>query len=65
MKKSDGRGAARGLTLDNLEDSIGPLRDASAHTRVLKKLRDDATLKKQRATRAAQKSAATRPLSGK
>jgi hypothetical protein len=62
MKKSDGRGAAKGLTLDNVEDSIVALREVSAPTRNSKKLRDAARLKKQREERAKQKQqAASRP----
>lgn len=58
MKKSDGRGAATGLTIDNVEDSIVALRSASAATRNSKKLRDAARLKKQREERAKRKQSA-------
>ncbi|MGE0602631.1 MAG: hypothetical protein AB7O46_02465 [Xanthobacteraceae bacterium] len=55
MKQNDNRGAAKGLTLDNLEDMIGSLRHASAPTRNSKRRRDAARLKKSREARAKQK----------
>lgn len=50
-KKSDSRGAAKGLNLDNLEDMVVGLRHASESTRVAKKLRDTARVQKARADR--------------
>lgn len=62
LKKPQGHDAASGLTLDNLEDKIASLRDASSHTRNSKRLRDAARLKKQREDRAKLKlAAAARP----
>jgi len=62
LKKPHGQDAASGLTLDNMEDMIVSLREASSDTRNSKRLRDAARLKKQRENRAKLKlAAAARP----
>jgi hypothetical protein len=61
VKNPDGRGAAEGLTLDNLEDKIAALQDASAPTRNSKRRRDAARLKKKREEHAQAKLAAPLP----
>ena len=50
--KNDGRGAARGLTLDNMEVMSTGLRAASEPTRTAKKKRDTARYDKMREDRA-------------
>jgi hypothetical protein len=50
-KNAGGRGAAKGLNLDNLEDMVAGLRRASEPTRNSKRLRDAARYEKQRLAR--------------
>ena len=50
-KRPDSRGAAKGLTLDNMEDMAVGLRQASEPTRIAKKIRHTALVQKARANR--------------
>jgi hypothetical protein len=61
VKTPDGRGAAEGLTLDNLEDKMIALQNASAPTRNSKRRRDEARLQKKREEHAQAKLAAPLP----
>jgi hypothetical protein len=61
VKKPEGRGAAEGLTLDNLEDKMIALQNASAPTRNSKRRRDAARLKKKREEHAQAKLSAPLP----
>ena len=59
--KGDGRGAARGLTLDNMEVMSTGLRAASEPIRTAKKKRDTARYDKMREDRAKAKPKAASP----
>lgn len=61
VAKNDGRGAARGLTLDNMEVMSTGLRAASEPIRTAKKKRDTARYNKMREDRAKAKPKAASP----